>query len=272
MESQAGLLLADQAASLRLVSQEELKLREADLEDFDPELVHRGSVGILEFQLVCASLNEAAAELGVRTLAQAFAKLDRIVSLAGSIARLDVAVVLQENAHLLPKPAPFSNHADRPAGADLGLVVRYVRSLVGFCPIEHLEQLGKDFDQPDLAHRCRVAFDALVAFTRRNDASHDEAARTVGRAYAEGRLSLDEVSTLLGHSRTDAVAFLEEHGFCRDAGALGLADDERNAILAAAREERLRRAGGEIHGLAEREVAASQRIEGVDARPWLPRT
>jgi hypothetical protein len=274
METPAGALLAEPAASLRLMSEQEFKLRQAEWqpEPSDPQHVLSASVTILELNLALAAINEAVHEVGAKTLAQALAQIDRIMTLAATIARLDLARVLEENAHLLPPLPPFWNHADRPAGVETSLVVRHVHSLVAYCPIEHLEAHAKQVSRPDLGHRCRVAYDALEAFVRRSGTPHDDVARTAGRAYAEGRLSLDEVCSLLGYDRSDAVAFLEGHGFCRNAEAISMREDERAHALEMIRQERLSRAKPGAVGLAEREVIASQRIEGVDARPWVPRS
>jgi len=94
-----------------------------------------------------------------------------------------------------------------------------------------------------------------------------------GRAYAEGRLSIDEVAAVLGVVVCDAVALLQEQGFYRSVECLclRLSAESRREKLRAIREERLARAG-EPRARPElivRDVIASQRIEDIDARPWL---
>lgn len=155
------------------------------------------------------------------------------------------------------------------------MMVRSVSSLLTFCPTEMLEsfeELAQANALADLGHRCRIAHEGLQAFAHRNNSRHDAGARVVGRAYAKGRLSLAEVAAVLRISSSDAVAFLETSGFCRSPETIALPGDERQRILASIREDRLKRAGKpEATALVSRSVIASQRIEGVDARPWVPR-
>jgi hypothetical protein len=268
METRAGVLLAEPAESLRVLSEQEFKLRATEWQPMDPEVELTLSARILELNLALAALNEAVHEVGARTLAQTLAQIDRVMEVAAGISRLDLGRVLQENAEVLPRSQPFANHADRPAGADMNLVVRHVRSLLGYCPIEHLEELAPQVGKPELGHRCRVAFDALAAFVRRNAKPQDHVTRTVGRAYTEGRLSLAEVCSVLGIGRADAIAFLESHGFCRNLDAISLSEDERDEVLDNIRKARL--SGPETApDLADRDIIATQRIEGIDARPWV---
>lgn len=71
--------------------------------------------------------------------------------------------------------------------------------------------------------------------------------------------------------RTDAVAWLEEYGYARDLDAGALTPDERSARYARMRQDRVARKGEPAFDqqLVTRDVIASQRIEGVDARLWL---
>jgi hypothetical protein len=93
----------------------------------------------------------------------------------------------------------------------------------------------------------------------------------VGRAYAEGRLSLNEAANLLSMPRPDAVAWLEENGHARDLKVIALTPEERERRLARIRVDRLERNGAPAASkqITTRDVIATQRIEGVDARPWL---
>ncbi|HEY2510253.1 MAG TPA: hypothetical protein VGI39_05335 [Polyangiaceae bacterium] len=78
----------------------------------------------------------------------------------------------------------------------------------------------------------------------------------------------------MGLREEDAVAFLEDHGHARPLEALRLTDEERARRYAAMRADRLARCGArpdDAGRLVMRNVVASQRIEGVDARSWLRR-
>jgi hypothetical protein len=98
-------------------------------------------------------------------------------------------------------------------------------------------------------------------------------ASMIGSAYAAGRLSIDEVAAALHLSITDAVATLEAQGFRRPADVVRLTDAERVERLSRIRNDRLARGGAARldRCLVEREVAASQRLAGIDARAWLTR-
>ncbi|MBK6514241.1 MAG: hypothetical protein IPM79_19090 [Polyangiaceae bacterium] len=92
------------------------------------------------------------------------------------------------------------------------------------------------------------------------------------QAYADGRLSIDEVARRFVMGLADALVFLEEQG-CRVApAALRLTPEARAHLLSRIRAERIAR-GGEPRlerQLVLREVVASQRLEGIDAR-WVLR-
>jgi hypothetical protein len=147
-------------------------------------------------------------------------------------------------------------------------VARQAQALVAACPIGVIERAARLAMLPEQAHRCRVAYDGLRAFLRRADPGPiDE----VGRAYASGALSIAQVAAILAISVPDAVAELEERGHYRSPEVLALHAEHEDAIYRALREDRERRSGepelSEEHVL--RDVIASERIEGVDARPWL---
>lgn len=92
-----------------------------------------------------------------------------------------------------------------------------------------------------------------------------------GEAYADGRLSLDQAADALQMDRADVVALFEDSGFTRPIDVIRLTADERARLLAAIRKDRAQRSGAAIDSidLAKRSVVTTQRIEGVDARPWI---
>lgn len=94
---------------------------------------------------------------------------------------------------------------------------------------------------------------------------------TVGRLYQRGAMELGDVAKELDDSPTDAIALLEEHGFGRTVETIRLSEEERRARLERIRQDRLERAGKPAYSpdLVRRSTVASERIEGVDARPWL---
>ncbi len=264
----------EQRVTLSVLAQEEHQFRMGLLRP-NPDAVSllTGSVRVLELNLVIAAIQEAMSQLGLETLGQAVAAADRIDNLARTLSRLEVERIMQENAAAM-RMERVPTDPNTPLGVNIGHVARAVQSLLLHCPIEEIEaQAGSDPLLAALAHRCRTAFDGLTAFvTRHLDPKH-AAIIAAGHAYAEGRVSVSEVAAMLGLTVPDAVALLEEHGFRRTVEALRLTDVERAERLEAIREERIARGGVPLSSteLVNRDVIASQRIEGIDARPWLPR-
>lgn len=97
--------------------------------------------------------------------------------------------------------------------------------------------------------------------------------RAAGNAYAEGRLSIDEVAASLGVTIPDALALLEAQAYSRTVDQLRLTPEQEAARYHAIRRDRLARSGRPARNdaLVAREVIASQRIAGIDARRWLSR-
>jgi len=155
----------------------------------------------------------------------------------------------------------------------LEAIVRALSSFLEACPIEHLEQLAATYRLEAFGHRCRVAYDGIRAFVLRNDPSQKLQIRVLGQAYARGSLSVVDVATLLELHPVDAVALLESQGFKRGLDRISLDDAGRAEIFARMRQDRLDRAGTPAWSPESiaRDVVASERIEGVDARRWIPR-
>ena len=226
---------------------------------------------VLEVSLLFASVQEAVTRLGLSTAADVVREVERVDALVLTLSRLDSRRVLEENRAALAPVFRLQPSADAPASVDMGLVVRAVQSLLLHCPIAALERAGHDHALAELAHRARVAFDGSAAFIARNCHPQHQAIMAAGTAYAEARLSIDEVAAVLGVSVPDSVALLQEHGFRRSVDDLRLTDDVRRQRLRTIREDRLARGGVPVveQELLARDVIASQRIEDVDARPWL---
>jgi hypothetical protein len=152
-------------------------------------------------------------------------------------------------------------------------LVRSFDAIVAECPIQVLESMGRTADEPALAYRARRAYDALRAFVRRHDPARAEVMRIVGEQYQHGNLPLPDAARLLDMSTSDAVFELERDGFRRSPAAITLAEADRDEIYQRLRTQRLQRSGPASvdQDLIERDVIASERIEGVDARAWMRR-
>jgi hypothetical protein len=87
-------------------------------------------------------------------------------------------------------------------------------------------------------------------------------------------MSLTDVASVLQLEIVDAIMLLESRGYDRQLEQIALSDDERRSRLEAMREDRLQRQGRFDFSQEDvaRDVIASERLEGVDARPWVRRT
>ncbi len=239
---------------------------------FDLPLV---SAQILELNLALCVFAEAAAELGILRGDEIARRVKEIAAKAHEVTGWDPLALLAESWRAVSGVA-HSGHISHEGACEafeqlLPVMLRSVDSTVRVCPIDAIVMLARASGRDELAHRCRVAFDALIAFLRRHDSKLRALEKIVGRAYTTGDATLGEAAAALGLSVPDCVAFLEEHGYRRTPAVVKLADEERTAILRRIRADRRRRGGQPAPSpeLARRDVIASQRIEGVDARPWL---
>ena len=87
--------------------------------------------------------------------------------------------------------------------------------------------------------------------------------------YSVGKLTVSEVARLTGMPKPDVVHWLEENEYVRDLGKIALSSDERVSRLGIIRRNMNDEGWRKAVSSPEREVIASQRIEDVDARPWI---
>lgn len=203
--------------------------------------------------------------------------LDEVGKQAGEIAQhvqsafpdLDTAHGIRNILGELTTPTEVLAN-DWPAN-DWSQLVRSFDAIVAECPIERLEAIGRRLDEPRLAHRARCAYDALRAFVRRHDPERAEVMRIVGEQYQRGNIRIRDAARLLGMSTSDAVFELEQDGFSRSPEQITLTEADREATFRRLRERRLLRVepAAVDSDLVERDVIASERIEGVDARAWI---
>lgn len=262
--------LYEGGTQLRVLGEREFALRR-EARDGDASRLQRW-VDALELSLVFVSAHEAIVSLGYRRAADIVENVEKIDAIVERLSRLKPDDVFRANRDALAQYATVQIPADAPATADPDEVVRAVRSLLLHVPEGELIPSGRAI-RPDLAHQCRLALDGLRAFVVRHQHPDRTRFAVVGHAYADGRLSIDEVAVLLGAAVPDAVAHLEEQGFRRAPDALRLAPDARSERLRRIRDDRLARNSEPAPDpdLVRREVIASQRIEDIDARAWLPR-
>jgi hypothetical protein len=238
--------------------------------------VLRRGVDLLELARASASIVEAVDELEIRTIGEVGRRNDEVVRKAEAISHLDVLDVFGRMSGFIMQHRPTSP----PTGDEvivppvlLGRLVPVIRFMVQTCPMSVVDAMIGIADEPELAHRFKTAIAAAQSFVRRHTDSEGKRIRVAGRAYEEGRLSLVELSGILGLPSSDAIFVLERNGFCRDATVIRLSDDERSQLLArlASTCTAAEPTAEKIRDLVPRLVVASQRIEGVDARPWITR-
>jgi hypothetical protein len=218
-------------------------------------LMHRSAL-ILEVMAVTACLAEAIEEHPTQ-----------IWSVAKKLCGLEPTRVIEEAQKTF---GTFQATQDVMPTSSMFDVVRVARAVLEACPIEVIERLSGLLKSP-FGHRCRSAFETVKSFLLRQGARELEQLKLIGYTYAQGNLTVQEVATLLETDTSDAMDLLERHGFSRSLGTISLTPEERAKRISQMREERLKRDGKVAFDSARavRDALASERLEGIDARPWI---
>ncbi|MBK7949307.1 MAG: hypothetical protein IPK00_11330 [Deltaproteobacteria bacterium] len=233
-----------------------------------PQRLLKKSACFLEAALVGAHIHRTLIDLGEDPDAPSEAAVREIADSVRTMYDIDLKLLILEARSELDLPNAISRDE-----LTTDSVLSSLRSLLEICPIRKIEEIGSQSELEPLAHRCRIAFDGIKAFVLRHDPRQQSRVRVVGEAYTRGSISISESATLLGLHEVDAVATLEEMGFSRKLDAIALAEVDRQSIFSRMREDRNRRRGlpeSDLEGV-NREVVASERIEGIDARRWISR-
>lgn len=233
-----------------------------------------GIAGVLELRCFLCGFAEALHLVGVGTLTEAVERAAEIMKFAETISGQNVLEIMASNPTVFPAPdlAAARLEDSLPANNLLEKTAAAARSLLPLVDVDAVKRAADEIGAPELGHRCRMAVERLCAFLARNGPQRDAKLSVAGPAYLERRLSLDEVCVFLQLPRSDAVALLEQYGFARPEENIRLSSAARNALLERIQEDRDARQGEPDPRPSHiaREVVATQRIEGVDARPWLP--
>jgi hypothetical protein len=232
-------------------------------------LLRRGTQ-LLELFVVVTATAEAVDELGIRTFGDVRRCAGEIQGRVASVTGIDVPAALRLGRELgLPDSEVPAD--DDPVSVRISRLVRFVGAVTASCPTYFFDHLASVLTQPELGYRFGVACEALRSFLRRHDPHQRDIVLEVGRLYQRGVIELKEASKLLAESPTDTIAILEEQGFGRTVAKIRLTTDERRRGLAQIREDRIHRSGAPSYSreIVRRSTIASERIEGVDARPWL---
>lgn len=216
---------------------------------------------------------EAASEVGLTRLEEIESNKDKWFQVFSAL----VGVPLEERVRaIIAKHPEIQNSSHSPVGsiADVLAIVRTIAEMVmRLADSEQVERLIAEEPDPNIAHRVRESLTQLRYVLRRLTSSQaNHRLLVAGRAYSEGRLTLREVGRLLCTTAEDTIASLEEHGFSRQPDVIKLTNEDRKAALSDIAQHLVKRQSAERDhlDLLWREVVASQRIEGVDARSWKP--
>ena len=226
----------------------------------------RSMTGFVELLHLAAVFVEVSRRKGCQTLADAMRGHGDIDRQVHALTSLRTSDVLDANPWLQTGPPPKSD-----ALPQLDKLVQAVGSFVGAFPIKELVELGTHVGLQELSARCQVAHDALSRFIKRNDPLMDQRLNIAGPAYASGQISLEDVAHVIELSIPDTVALLEEYGYARPVEHFSLTSESRATLFGRLREDRLKRSGkpNATSSAVVRDAIASQRIEDIDARPWI---
>jgi hypothetical protein len=181
--------------------------------------------------------------------------------LAGSNARLREALA----------KAPPSAEASKGERKKLALAFAVMAASVEILATREGEIFTDRGEGQTLRYRWQGALREIRSVAARLDPKVEQAFKSVGEAYAEGRLSLVEASQAVKLPVWEVIPRFEQLGFYRTGEAARLPQEKRDSLYQQMRESRLRRQGqpAPSEERVARAVIASQRIEDVDARQWL---
>lgn len=229
----------------------------------------RGVAAFIECLHVSFVFVEVARRQGAQTVPEAVERHEDIERLVHALTKLWPVEVLRDNPWAAKKRTKSAKPSqDLP---ELGKLLLFVSSFVGAFPVQELVDLAIKVDLQDFGARIQVAHDGLGRFVKRNDPLTDDRVRIIGPDYAAGDISLKDVTHALGLSAPDAVALLEDFGYARPLEHIALTEEKRALRYGALRRSRQQRQG-KPHAdpsVIARDVIATQRIEDIDARPWI---
>ena len=148
------------------------------------------------------------------------------------------------------------------------MVVQSAAAKLARTPLVVFRKVAELIGDLSLGHEVQTVFERLEATVRRADADWDARLSEAGQLFMEGKLEIAEIGRLLSAKPSDVAAEFEQKGLIRSLATLRLSPEERQRRLLMM--ERHRAAGVTASpALVARDVIASQRIEGIDARSHL---
>lgn len=237
-------------ARLQLASQVQRSELEEALEHMALSL--RTDIAILSFVEALHSLG-ANSTSAVKTLGV------KVIERAQRIAGFDVRPLLRTVGASADGPA--SNPEDLQIDRLRAVVARHVLGRLAAFPAKEVKLLTTQLDDAAIAHQIFQDAQKLEAIARRADDVWAHRLKDAGELFLEGRIEVADVARLWGRPPQDVAAEFERLGFVRSAETIELSDAERRRRLT-----HVSRSGGANSARIARDVVASQRIEGIDAR------
>lgn len=212
----------------------------------------------LRTDLAILSFVEALHSLSATSVSAARTLSARVLERAHLIAGFDVRPFLSSVADSAVSPAA---DGDLQVERVREVFSRHVLASLAAFPAEEVKALTSQLDDAETAHRIFQDAQKLAGIARRADDIWSHRFKDAGALFLEGRIEIADLARLWGRAPEEVAAEFERLGFVRSLEAIELGEAERNRRLA-----QISRAGAVSRALVARDVIASQRIEGIDAR------
>jgi hypothetical protein len=220
-------------------------------------------VSNVRLDIAMLSLAEALHQANVTTLQEVPSVAKTIRETANRLAGFDVMVMFGSTP---PGGGEFAELESFDIGKLRAALVESVVAKLEAAPLSVVLKVARDLDEPEIQHEVEQYFERLQAALRRADAKWDEKLRGAGLLFLEGKVEVGEIARLLDFQPFDLAFEFERLGYHRPPERLVLSGDARDRLLTQI--ENWRGEGRSVR-LVERDVIASQRIEGIDARADL---
>jgi hypothetical protein len=235
---------------------------------------------ILELHEIFCALFEAEDSLGFDPYDFASKDPLQILDLTRALTGLDAREVFKNGDRFFPKDdsseseeLAISGTAEENRNHLEANLLRVSSGAISSWDAKKVDEVAEVLGRQALAHRCKLAVDWLRSFVFRRGAAQAVQIKAAGQAYAQGRLSVREVASVIGVSAEEALFLLERHGYFRPYDTARLSIPDRKEKLTQIRADRIARGNAPVldRNLVARDVISSHRIEDLDARPWIPK-
>lgn len=207
---------------------------------------------------------DALVSVGVATLADVKQHSEVIKARAREAAGFDVMGHLSVEAGRV-SAAPTAQLENFDVVSFRNLMSETIRGRLQRTQFDQVLAIAREIGELQLCHDLRTSFERLDALTLRVSAEWEPRLREAAQLYMEGKLEIPQVARLVGASSADIAAEFERLGFVRHLATIRLSEAERLQRA----EQAMRPSSRDARDGVVREVVASQRIEGIDARRHL---